>query len=215
MRVIRGAAAAISAVVVMAGQAGAQAVTPAEPPPPDFSGNQYVDSAGCVFMRGEIGGTVTWLPRLNRDRQQVCGYDPSYSSGMESEPAVAAAPEPEEANPAAPGKAEPETPAPNKTSGRYGKRRTVSVAPAMAEACPCFVQVGAFAVPSNADRMAERLLTMGLRVTIVRERLDRRPIRSVLAGPFEDEAAHRDAILRLRQAGFADAFRRRQPVHMP
>jgi cell division septation protein DedD len=213
MRAISGAVAVLSAVILMAAPAAAQTATPAETPPSEFAGNQYVDSAGCVFMRGEIGNTVAWLPRLNRDRQQVCGYAPSFPVG--AQPATTAEPVtgpdtaamadlPESAvMPAAP--ADP----------ARARPRTRSVATAVAETDLRFVQVGAFAVFSNADRMAERLLAMGLRVTIVRERLGHRPIRSVLAGPFDDEAAYHNAFLRLRQAGFADAFRRRQPVHMP
>lgn len=55
---------------------------PAELPPADFAGRQYVDSQGCVFVRAEIDGAVTWAPRLNRDRTPLCGYRPSMSAGL-------------------------------------------------------------------------------------------------------------------------------------
>ena len=52
---------------------------PAEFPPASFNGTQYVDSAGCVFIRAGIDGNTTWVPRVNRQRRQVCGQTPSLS----------------------------------------------------------------------------------------------------------------------------------------
>jgi len=47
---------------------------PAEFPPSSFRGNQYVDSKGCVFIRASISGNTTWVPRVSRNRQIVCGF---------------------------------------------------------------------------------------------------------------------------------------------
>lgn len=63
---------------------------PKELPPDGYKGDQFVDSAGCVFLRGDVGDRVTWVARISRDRRQMCGLAPSIA------PAVAAA-SPEEA----------------------------------------------------------------------------------------------------------------------
>lgn len=57
-------------------------VTPAEFPPASFKGGQYVDSKGCIYIRAGIDGNVTWVPRVSRKRQQVCGYKPSLTAAQ-------------------------------------------------------------------------------------------------------------------------------------
>ena len=71
-------------------QGGLQAQTlqrdqgPREFPPSSYMGKQYVDSAGCVYIRAGIDGSVTWVPRVSRDRKVVCGYQPSLSQAEAS-----------------------------------------------------------------------------------------------------------------------------------
>jgi len=53
---------------------------PAEFPPDSYTGTQYVDSAGCVFIRAGVGAAETWVPRLTRSREPLCGFAPSLAS---------------------------------------------------------------------------------------------------------------------------------------
>lgn len=62
--------------VFAAASGSASAISPAEPPPDDFTAAQYIDSAGCVFVRDQTG----WVARLARDGQAICGYPPTLSA---------------------------------------------------------------------------------------------------------------------------------------
>lgn len=283
--------AACLAALVTATPARADLKDPAELPPAAFQGQQYVDSTGCVFLRAVYGDTVSWVPRVTKDRKQLCGYPPTDLSSVATptpkpvvpaEPAPAepapgeatasepAAPEPapapvavaEEApvavveaavapvpkpepKPAAKPKvrskavaaapqptghtafatesaAVPGTPAqtsPLKVILRQGNggttelegvvvgkqpdgRRVVQiVGPAPG---PLFVQIGTFAVPSNAEGAAGRLRGLGLPVS--RGALKGGALQVVYAGPFATAAAAEAALAAVRQAGFSDAL---------
>ena len=85
----------VSAVVLAittGNMASAQAAgIPAEFPPASFSGNQFVDSAGCAFIRAGNAGVVNWVPRVDRRRTQLCNFQPTFAAGTASGPAPAAA----------------------------------------------------------------------------------------------------------------------------
>ena len=84
---------------------------PAEIPPDSYSGRQYVDSRGCIYIRAGIDGNVTWVPRVDRNRQVICSSSGAGGGGRVAE-APAPKPVPVPAPAPAPVRTEPPKPAP-------------------------------------------------------------------------------------------------------
>ncbi|WP_122074974.1 SPOR domain-containing protein [Pseudophaeobacter sp. EL27] len=66
---------------------------PAQFPPASYKGKQFVDSRGCVYIRAGIDGNVNWVPRVARNRKQLCGYKPTAVAGTTARPTQSAPPE--------------------------------------------------------------------------------------------------------------------------
>lgn len=83
--------AAVSGGTVAHSQTVAQIGGPAEQPPAGFSGQMYVDSRGCVFLKAGLAGRTTWVPRVSRDRKALCGYPPTRQAMAQQVPVAPAA----------------------------------------------------------------------------------------------------------------------------
>ena len=84
-------AALVVCMPLMASGAGVDSV-PAETHPNNFTGMQYVDSKGCAFIRVGFSGPAPWVPRVTRQRRQVCGLPPSMSANERTQVALSQAP---------------------------------------------------------------------------------------------------------------------------
>ena len=64
---------------------------PANFPPVGFTGQQFVDNDGCVYLRAGIGGAVNWVPRVKANRRPLCDLLPTFGAAALEIGMVAAA----------------------------------------------------------------------------------------------------------------------------
>lgn len=112
-------------------------------------------------------------------------------------------------------------PAPGKVaSGKAVSRKTVpakppaqgkAAAPAGGGLIPAgarYIQFGTYADAANADRAAQVVARMGYPVMRGRDRLGRKDVQFIMAGPFGDRESIVRALDAIRRAGFRDAYPR-------
>ncbi len=71
----------MSAPFVLA-QGNDDKMVPAEVPPLEFEGREYVDSRGCTYIRAGVNGDTTWVPRMSRSREVICGQTPTFANAV-------------------------------------------------------------------------------------------------------------------------------------
>ena len=86
-------AAVMAAGVGVAGASAQDLPIPAEFPPSSYTGTQFVDSKGCAFVRAGMDGAVSWIPRVDRARNQLCNFKPTATTRTASAPSRDIAPD--------------------------------------------------------------------------------------------------------------------------
>jgi cell division septation protein DedD len=168
-------------------------IRPAELPPADYAGQQYVDSKGCMFVRAGTAAEVLWIPRVSRQGEPLCSSPPSGQRvPVAEEVGVAAVPLPDSAKP---------------KKGDDMAAEPVASNPVTNDAAEggFFVAVGSFGVPENADKAEAKLLSLNYRVVRGRLQGGSSSLITVFAGPFSDATTAANMRQELRAVGFPDA----------
>ena len=163
-------------------------IRPAELPPAEFAGQQYVDTKGCMFVRAGSGGKVVWIPRVSREGVPICGNPPSGKRVPVAEE-IGVQPVPEAG-----------TTVQAEAGGDASAVRTEVGSGGY------FVAVGSFGMAENANRAESRLTKLKYSVVKGRVQGATSSLVTVFAGPFPDAASAGAARDALRGDGFPDAI---------
>jgi hypothetical protein len=179
--------AGLSALGLLAATAAcAEPLRPAEIPPAEYAGQQYVDSKGCMFVRAGRVGEVIWVPRVSRQGVPLCGNPPSGQRVPVVEE-VGVQPVPS-AKPFAQPQPAATTEAASGSNGGY------------------FVAVGSFGQPENAAKAEARLTSLNYRVVRGSVRGVSGTLTTIYAGPFPNAETAAAARQSLKDAGFPDSI---------
>jgi cell division protein FtsN len=140
-----------------------------------------VDSRGCLFLRAGTAKDVTWIARVSRKGQSICGYPPSGNRVAIEGEAVAAV---------------PKAAAPAETTA--------------APTGGLMVEVGRFALAANANRAEQQMAALGLSVVRSKAERNGVTLDLLFVGPFGSDAAVEAALKTVRGAGFPEAKAVRQ-----
>lgn len=197
-------------LALLAAQPARADLRPAEMPPPGYAERSYTDSRGCLFQRAVVNGATSWIAVTDVTGAALCnGAVPAAAASAAPAP-VAAAPD------ATPAPLEVPTPAATAAAAtaKAPAAAPVAVTAAAKAAEPAtaatgtapryWVQVGAFAVPDNADAAADRLRGAGHGVARLAVRKGR--LTAILAGPFAARAEAETVAGALDGAGWPGAF---------
>lgn len=189
---MRVAAALVVGLLLVVPAMARDPIRPAELPPPDYAGLQYVDSKGCMFVRAGRGAEVVWVPRVSREGVPICGNPPSGQRVPVVEEGATTAYVPEAAV------------APKAETGAA----SAASPPVIGETAPggYFVAVGSFGLAENSDRAEAMLRALGYEVVRGRVQGGQASLTTVYAGPFPDAGAAANAWQTLRENGFPDAI---------
>lgn len=170
---------------------------PAEFPPADYAGQQYVDSQGCAFVRAGTDAETLWVPRVTSGGKLLCGYPPSGNRvpvvGEAGAEEAVPAPDAGTAEPAAVAVA-PAEPAPKPAPVEE-----------IDEAGDFVVALGSFGFQSNVNKAMAAAEAFGYPVLTGQLEGGEQGLVTVFAGPFNHKSKAEQALKTLHEAGFPDA----------